>query len=97
MIFRRYDIKSVAMWSNTGNSKSQVHLPSTSATWKWSGVETEVVMGVSFVAELIHHNITSLWLHCTLRQESQADTLQAQNWVRTKLFLQPLDIKLAIR
>jgi hypothetical protein len=35
------------MWSGFGNSKSQVLLPAPER--EWSGVETEVILGVSFV------------------------------------------------
>lgn len=80
-------LQCTTMWSGIGNSKSQV-LPSNSATWKWSGVETEVGLGVSFVTELIYYNITSLRLHFTYWQRSKAKILQAQDRIKIKMFLQ---------
>jgi len=60
LISCKYNIKGVAMWSGLGNSKSQV-LPSNSATWKWSGVETEVG-----TRSFIRHRVDILQHHFAL-------------------------------
>ena len=88
-------LQCTTVWSGLGNSKSQV-LPSSSATWKWSGVETEVGLGVSFITELIYHNITSLCLHFTLAETTSKD-ITSTGPEQIKMFLQPLDVKLAFR